>query len=121
MKKFKRNDISGKCEAPAKRRMMPKIKVISKRDYFAGEALFSLVVRGEDCNYSVESYYVADRMLINTEDKKWNPEVDLKDYFASKFISGVIQAKLDKEYSPKDAFEVADEMLKSRENSYGEY
>ncbi len=97
-----------------------KVKRISKRDYFAGEALFSLVSRDDDCNFSVEAYYVADHMIHNTNDESWNPEIDLKDYFASKFISGVIQAKLDKKYSPKDAFEIADNMLEARENEYGD-
>ncbi|RLI47517.1 hypothetical protein DRO61_07830 [Candidatus Bathyarchaeota archaeon] len=123
MKKFKRKNTSNGCDliaTPVKRKIMPQTKDMTKRDYFAGEALFSLVVRGDDCNLSVESYYVADNMLANTDDEDWNPEIDLKDYFASKFISGVIQAKLDKEYSPKDAFEVAEEMLKSREKCYGE-
>ena len=73
------------------------------------------MARDEECNFSVEAYYVADHMLNNTNNDDWNPEIDLKDYFASKFISGVIQAKLDKKYSPKDAFEVADEMVVSRE------
>jgi len=122
MKKFKKfKRISDECDSvatPVKRKIMTQAKNTSKRDYFAGEALFSLVVRGDDCNLSVESYYVADRMMNNTTDEEWNPKIDLKDYFASKFISGVIQAKLDKDFSPKNAFEVADEMLKSREREF---
>jgi len=120
MKKFTRREKSEVGTSPTKRKIMPQTKRISKRDYFAGEALFSLVVRGDGCNFSVESYYVADSMLMKTADDDWNPDVCLRDYFASKFISGVIQAKMDKDYSPEDAFEVADEMIESRERSYRE-
>jgi hypothetical protein len=117
MKKFKRKpkpEEESASATPAKK-IISQTKKMSKRDYFAGEALFSLVVRNEACNFSVEAYYVADHMLSKTTDEEWSSEVGLKDYFASKFISGVIQAKLDRKYSPEDAFKVASEMIESRE------
>ncbi len=125
MKKFSRKKDNEECKekalTPSRKEIILKRKKISKRDYFAGEALFSLVSRDSKCSLSAEAYYVADHMLHNTNDEDWNPEIDLKDYFASKFISGVIQAKLDKKYSPKDAFAAAEDMLESRENEYGDF
>ncbi len=121
-KKFSRKKddevISEEAFTPSRKEVIPKIKKISKRDYFAGEALLSLLSRDGDCNFSVEAYYVADHMMLNTSDENWNPEIALKDYFASKFISGVIQTRLDKKYSPRDAFEVAEDMLEAREREF---
>ncbi len=95
------------------------VKPTTNRDYFAGQALRSLVIRNNECNFSVEAYYVADHMLKDTESKPWkSPTGELREYFAAQVISAVIEASLDKEYKPKDAFEIAEQMLEARKRDY---
>ena len=104
MKKFKRE----------------KSKPVTTRDYFAGQAIKSLIVRDEECeSLAVEAYYVADHMLLNTDERQWNsPTGKLREYFASQIIGAVIEAKMDKKYSPKEAFEIADQMIQARKREF---
>jgi hypothetical protein len=99
-----------------------KHKPVTNRDYFAGQAIQSLIIRDEDCeNLAVEAYFVADHMLLTTDERPWkSPTGRLREYFASQIIGAVIEARMDKKYSPKEAFKMADEMIQARKRQFVE-